>query len=135
MDKNFVTANEPDIEMQDTSGTVKTVSAKHVCIFLLAVILMMAALMVQQYQTTKVMEEHAYTAAALICLQEEHLLLKYGLIPSQVGLSDLRDAWINTPCYETANMYTDALANVIKRIEEQTSPQKYDTVITAGISV
>lgn len=135
MDKNLVAANEPDNMMQDNSGTVKTVSAKHVCIFLVVVILMMGVLMVQQYQHTKIKEEHAYASAALICLQEEHLLLKYGLIPSQVGLGDLRDAWIDNPCYETANTYTDALSEVIDKLEQKTTPQKFDTVITAGVAV
>ena len=135
MDKNFIAANEPDNMMQDSSGTVKTVTAKHVCIFLLVVILMMSVLMVQQNQYAKVKEDHAYASAVLICLQEEHLLIKYGLIPSQVGLSDLREAWIDNPCYETANTYTDALSEVIDKLEQKTTPQTLDTVITAGVAV
>ena len=50
-------------------------------------------------------------------------------------LGDLRDAWIDNPCYETANTYTDALSEVIDKLEQKTTPQKKDTVITAGVAV
>ena len=66
--------------------------------------------------------QEAYTICSLIDAQEDHLLLKYQVLPEHVGLGTLRDAWKDNPCYETSITYSDALYKVIKQLEENQKP-------------
>ena len=64
----------------------------------------------QKYELEK---EEAYVLSVLINAQEDHLRLKYGVEPEDVGLGELRDVWAYKPCKETAQAYSDALQMVI----------------------
>ena len=66
--------------------------------------------------------QEAYAICSLIDAQEDHLLLKYQVLPEHVGLGTLRDAWKDNPCYETSITYSDALDKVIKQLEENQKP-------------
>lgn len=122
-EKNVVTTDSTE-EMVYYSDKAPILTRK-VCVFFLLVALVMAGLTAYQlYKTDKVKEEHAYVSAALISLQEEHLMLKYGVFPADVGLGALRDAWIDNPCYETTIAYCDGLTRVIEALEDADNPYK-----------
>lgn len=93
------------------------ISQKHIIAFLLLIIVMMSGLMLLQNQKAKLKEHEAYVLSVLIDLQEDHLFLKYGVRPNEIGLEDLRSEWVDNPCYETAINYSDALSLVIESFE------------------
>lgn len=85
--------------------------------FLIAMFIMitvfMALLMWQNNQKNKLEKQEAYLISVMINLQEENLLLEYGFLPRDVGLGEIRSAWVENPCYETARAYSDALKVVL----------------------
>ena len=85
--------------------------------FLIAMFIMitvfMALLMWQNNQKNKLEKKEAYLVSVMINLQEENLLLEYGFLPRDVGLGEIRSAWVENPCYETARAYSDALKVVL----------------------
>ena len=124
MTENMVPTNDSTEEMASYSGANVTLTRKVLAILILMSVVMGCLLIYQNVQKHKMMEEHAYVSAVMISLQEEHLVLKYGLLPSQVGLSQLRDAWIDNPCYETTVAYCDGLTRVIEELEKSPEPTK-----------
>lgn len=85
--------------------------------FLIAMLIMitvfMALLMWQNNQKNELEKQEAYLVSVMINLQEENLLLEYGFLPRDVGLGEIRSAWVENPCYETAHTYSDALKAVL----------------------
>ena len=113
-EKNF--AIEGGLGKQNGYGRMEKVvslNSKHVVVFLLIIIAFMAVYMGQLKQKYELEKEEAYVLSVLINAQEDHLRLKYGVEPKDVGLGDLRDAWAYKPCKETAQAYSDALQMVI----------------------
>ncbi len=76
----------------------------------------------QQKKLCELQIQEAYMTCSLIDAQEEHLLLKYQLLPEQVGLGELRNAWKDNPCYETSHAYSDALTLVIDALRKNETP-------------
>lgn len=84
------------------------------------IILLMGALtMYQNNELNKLKVYDAYLTCSLIDAQEDHLLLKYGLFPKDVGLGELEEAWEENPCEETSKAYSEALSHVIDQLESK----------------
>lgn len=82
---------------------------KFLLLMLIVITVFMALLMWQNNQKNELEKQEAYLVSMMINLQEDNLLLEYGFLPNEVGLGELRAAWISNPCYETAHAYNDAL--------------------------
>lgn len=118
-EKNF--ANEGELGNQEGFGRMEksvSLTSKHVVVFLLFIIAFMAVYMGQLKQKYELEKEEAYVLSVLINAQENHLRLKYGAEPEDVGLGELRDAWAYNPNKETAQAYSDALQMVIDILSE-----------------
>ena len=118
-EKNF--ANEGNLGNQEDFGRMDkgvSLNSKHVVVFLLIIIAFMAVYMGQLKQKCDLEKKEAYVLSVLINAQEDHLRLKYGAEPEDVGLGELRDAWAYNPCKETAQAYSDALQMVIEILSE-----------------
>lgn len=118
-EKNF--ANEGELGNQEGFGRMEksvSLTSKHVVVFLLIIIAFMAVYMGQLKQKYELEKEEAYVLSVLINAQENHLRLKYGVEPEDVGLGELRDAWAYNPNQETAQAYSDALQMVIDILNE-----------------
>ena len=86
---------------------------KFLVIMLTVITVFMALIMWQNNQKNELEKQEAYLVPVMINLQEENLLLEYGFLPSDVGLGEIRSAWVANPCYETAHVYSDALEAVL----------------------
>lgn len=86
---------------------------KFLVIMLTVITVFMALIMWQNNQKNELEKQEAYLVSVMINLQEENLLLEYGFLPSDVGLGEIRSAWVENPCYETAHAYSDALEAVL----------------------
>lgn len=86
---------------------------KVVIVCLTIIVAMLVTLMVQQSMLNNLKVKEAYAISVLISLQEESLVLQ-GYLPSDVGLSYLRQKWIDNPCIETAMEYNEALSEVLE---------------------
>lgn len=104
-------------EEEENSIFTKRVSLeKFVIGLLILIIVFMAMFMWQHDQNRKLETEEAYLISMMINLQEDNLLLGYGLFPSDVGLEKLQSTWINNPCYDTAYEYSEALGIVLEEL-------------------
>ena len=98
-------------------------------IFLLvAIIVMQSVLLITEVQLGKKEEEKAYVTAVIIDLLEDQLLLKHGAFPDDVGLAEVRDAWIDNPSEETAEAYYQSLKSVLESLEKK--PLKEEVVFS-----
>lgn len=126
-EKNF--ASEGELGNQGGFGRMEkcvSLNSKHVVVFLLIIIAFMAVHMGQLKQKYELEKEEAYVLSVLINAQEDHLRLKYGAEPEDVGLGELRDAWAYNPNKETAQTYSDALQMVIDILSEGAPSEKIE---------
>lgn len=86
---------------------------KFLIVMFIMITVFMALLMWQNNQKNELEKQEAYLVSVMINLQEENLLLEYGFLPRDVGLGEIRSAWVENPCYETAHAYSDALEAVL----------------------
>lgn len=85
---------------------------------MLAIMLVMTALEIHQYkQYSEAVEQQAYVLSVSINLLEDTLLFNYQVLPEDIGFEDLRSAWIDNPCYETAMPYYEALKTALDYFE------------------
>lgn len=92
-------------------------------IFLLIIALIVNSIAIQQCNRySKVLEQRAYVLSVSINLLEEELLLKYKVLPEDLGFGDLRSTWISDPCYETSMSYYEALEAALAYLESYTQP-------------
>ena len=96
---------------------------RFVILILIMVIAFQVIYMFQLKEKYELEKQEAYVISVLINAQENNLRMKYGLTPKEVGLAELRDAWISNPCSETAHAYSDALDQVLEYLSEQFSPR------------
>lgn len=107
----------------NNSGSASSYRKKIIPWYLLIIIMMscmliMNALHMHQYkQYSETIEHQAYVLSVSINLLEDNLLFNYQVLPQDIGFEDLRSAWINDPCYETAKPYYDALKQALDYIE------------------
>ncbi len=126
-EKNF--ASEGELGKQEGFSRMEkgvSLTSKHVVVFLLIIIVFMAMYMGQLKQKYELEKEEAYVLSVLINAQEDHLRLKFGATPEDVGLGELRDAWAYRPCKETAQAYSDALQMVIDVLSERAPSEKIE---------
>jgi hypothetical protein len=117
--------SEQEMETQDYNVKKKTIRLSTAIIILLTMALLFCIITMHQKNVLNdINVQHAYTICSLIDSQEEHLFLKYHILPDQVGLGTLRDAWKENPCYETAITYSDALGAAIERLKTPLVPDE-----------
>lgn len=129
MDKSVISYSEAQVidqEYSENHGQSGLASDRRFLTFFIISMLICAILIVgylhQQKQLNDLKIQEAYTICNLIDSQEEHLLLKYHVLPEHVGLGTLRDAWKDNPCYDTCITYSDALGDVIEQLENNQKP-------------
>lgn len=91
---------------------------------LLATIAINIFQMYQYKQYCQAVTEEAYVVSVSINLLEDSLLFNYGIFPEEIGLGDLREAWISNPCYDTAMNYYQSLFEVYEHFEENAEPSQ-----------
>lgn len=108
-----------------------------VCVWLIVIVMMLTAILFQQGRLAELKEKQANSTAVLIIIREETLLIKYGIIPSEVDtLCESRAAWINNPCNQTAEQYCELLEVMLDVLEEEFEdgpvwpPESNDTPVT-----
>lgn len=93
-------------------------------VLMMAIMFVMNAFQLRQYkQYSAALEQQAYVISVSINLLEDNLLFKYQVLPQDIGFEDLRSAWIDNPCYETAKAYYDALREALEYIEGTSETQ------------
>ena len=108
---------------QANSDNARPSSRKGVPLYLLiiammAIMLIMNAIEIRQYkQYSEAVEQQAYVLSVSINLLEDTLLFNYHVLPEDIGFEDLRSAWIDNPCYETAMPYYEALKTALDYFE------------------
>lgn len=108
----------PNNSSSPNSYRKKTVPWYLLIIVMMAIMLIMNAAQMHQYkQYSETLEQQAYVLSVSINLLEDNLLFKYQVLPQDIGFEDLRSAWIDNPCYETAKPYYDALKQALDYIE------------------
>lgn len=108
----------PNNSGNSNSYRKKTVPWYLLIIIMMAIMLITNAAQMRQYkQYADTLEQQAYVLSVSINLLEENLLFKYQVLPQDIGFEDLRSAWIDNPCYETAKPYYDALKQALDYIE------------------
>ena len=105
-----------------TTTVDSNVKSRSIIALLLTIILLMSIFIYFEHQKSELAEQEAYLLSALITLQEDNLFLAYGLLPKDIGLQELKDAWTDSPCYETATKYSNALRTVLEKLEESSLP-------------
>ena len=98
------------IEKPSKSSFWKLLSWRNLLIILLVMMVISSTILGLQYKKyANLQTKEAYVISAAINLIEDNMFLKYGVFPKEVGLADLRSDWINSPNYETAKAYFEAL--------------------------
>lgn len=113
------TESERSISASTDHNEVENTSIKKglpfyvVIIGMLLIMLVMNVIEMHQYQEyCATVEQEAYVLSVGINLLEDNLLFGYGFTPQDLGLGELRKAWISNACYETAMPYYEALKEV-----------------------
>lgn len=110
----------------DTTYRKKGIPLYAVIIGLLLIMLLTSWVQLHQYRVySDAVEQEAYLLSVTINLLEDNLLIQYGIFPEEVGLDNLRSAWISNPCYETAIAYYEALSDFFEHFDQYTEPH-YD---------
>lgn len=103
----------------------KAIPWPYIIIAMLTVLLIMTSLQVsQQKEYGAVIAKEAYVISVSINLMEDTLMFKYGVLPEDIGLDDLRSRWIDTPCHETAEAYYTALKSALDYFKHGQSPEE-----------
>lgn len=122
-EKIEVPAKAEHEQAEPKSNTQTVIHFSKLRIVLAVLIIIMAAILLyQHHEYHEVVEHQAYVVSTAINVLEDRLLLKYGYLPKDVGLGELREAWINNPCYETSYSYYESLSDVLDYLDEGTVP-------------
>lgn len=135
MENNNLVNNNPLDEEESLHLRKSEVSKLHFEKILIGIIGLLVVLLCiqlnQQKNYSNLVEHRAYVLSSGIDLMEDNLLFKYGLFPQDIGLNDLRDNWIDDPCYETSILYYQALKEVLAYLSSETVSEP----TTVGYSV
>lgn len=106
-----------------SSDSKKGFPLHYLIIVMLAIMLIINAIQSYQYKEyAEVIEKEAYVISVSINLLEDTLMFKHGILPEDIGLEELRSAWISDPCYETAISYYTALKDALEYFENTSIP-------------
>ena len=112
-----------EIEVIDISKPKKSIwdflTWKNIIIICLVMAVISVSITALQYKKYgEIIAEEAYVVSVSINLMEENMLLKYEIFPQEIeSLAELRTAWIDNPCHETAMNYYNALNEALDSIE------------------
>ena len=117
INENAIEDNQPEEKSCNETKTMK-----QIVLALLLILAMLLGCFYIQHQIYEQETQEAYLMSVIVNLLEDRLLLEYGVLPRHVGLGDLRDAWIDNPCYETIKPYYQALDKLLNEFESGTNP-------------
>lgn len=107
VEQEIFATGDHDISTATLKARNRTLKVVVVCLILCCI--MMVGILHTQYQISEQQEKELCLMAAIVDLWEDRLFLLYGKFPEEVGFGELKDAWIDNPCYDTLSPYYNAL--------------------------